>query len=324
MSVASSRIVPFRIVSVVPILVWSAALRAQDGPNPGTAGQTPRQDAPPRSAQDEPAPDIDYDSEPPYDIYERHWRRQSRDYSRSRWGRYRGGWYRSPYSPGWSTYRSYRGDPYDYELGDPYFDDGYEAGWRDGRRYAEWEQRDELGRAAYADAMGQGLDAFRHGDYSTAVRHFVRAAKLNQGDPASRIHAAHAMTAIGRYAEALPALRRAFQLQSKIAYLALDIPRDYGRPGDFEAHLSALRQAAQSAPDDPRLWLLLGYYQFFSGREADALVSLKKSAELSPDDFMTEALLDAAGMSAPAPPQTGGPTKSEPFRARSEESSQGV
>jgi len=263
---------------------------------------------------------IDYDSEPPYDYYERHWRRQARDYRRARDRSYRS--YR-PYR-GYRGYddrprRRYYGDEgYDYYgYGEESFDRGYRDGRRDGRRYAEWERRNELGRRGYADAMSDGLLAFRNGDYSQAVRNFIRAAKINQGDPASRIHAAHAMVAIERYHEALPALRRAFQLQPKIAYLALDIRRDYGVKTDFDAHLKNLRQSAGRAEDDPALWLLLGYYEFYSGREAKAVRSLAKSDALAPGDFMTEALLDAARRVAPAfrqPAQKkrGGKHKPEP------------
>ena len=243
---------------------------------------------------------IDYDSEPPYDCYERHWRRQARDYTRARHRlsrRYGDPYYRH-YRPGWR----YDDDGWYDDYGEAWgFDRGYWTGRRDGRRFAEWERRYELGRRSYVDAMSDGLLAFRNAEYSQAARHFIRAAKINQGDPASRIHAAHALVAIGRYAEALPALRRAFQLQPKIAYLALDIRRDYGPKTDFDAHLKALENAARRAKDDPALWLLLGYYQFYSGREGDALASLTEAGRLAPGDFMTVALLDAARMVTPAP-----------------------
>ena len=250
---------------------------------------------------------IDYQSEPPSDYYERHWRREIRDYGRARDRfdrRYRGRGSRYYRRGGRYTddgrYGYYgRGYDYGYGYGDWTFGEGYWEGRRDGRRYAEWERRYELGRRAYADAMSDGLLAFRNGDYSQAVRHFVRAAKTNQGAAASRIHAAHAMVAIGRYHEALPALRRAFQLQPKIAYLALDIRRDYGRKADLDAHVKELAGATREAQDDPALWLLLGYYQFYSGREAAAIGSLNKVDELAPGDFMTDALLDAARMISP-------------------------
>lgn len=299
MPVAVIRTISRRWLALLGLLAGPAPIFAQSQPDLGAASPAPRSASP-----SERPPDVDYDSEPPYDIYERHWRRLSRDYARSRWSSDRRGWYRSPNGWGWGAYRHYQDDR-NYGLGDPYFDEGYQEGWRDGRRHAEWEQRAELGREAYVEGMSQGLEAFRHGDYSAAVRHFVRSAKLNQGDPASRIHAAHAMVAIGRYKEALPALRRAFQLQSKIAYLAIDIHRDYGRPQDFDNHYAQLQRAAEEAKDDPALWLLLGYYQYFSGREADALASLKKSDKLAPDDFMTGALLDAAKLSAPRTPDEG-------------------
>ncbi len=295
------------LAGLVWLVVGSASALGQpreERPRENPPEREPRAYPPerePSGAFDNRYPDdrhLDYDSEPPYDYYERYWRREARDY-----GRARDRWSRSDHwrydRPGW---RRYDDDAWydDYGDGGGAFDEGYWEGRRDGRRYAEWERRYELGRRSYAEAMSDGVAAFRNAEYSQAVRHFIRAAKLNQGDPASRIHAAHAMVAIGRYQEALPALRRAFQLQPKIAYLALDIRRDYGPKADFDAHLKALADAAREAEDDPALWLLLGYYQFFSGRESQALASLTKADELAAGDFMTDALLDAARMVAPA------------------------
>jgi tetratricopeptide (TPR) repeat protein len=285
------------------LLIFGAA------PAPGQQRDEPTE--PPDRETDQQIPDqrgdryIDYDSEPPYDFYERQERRAARDYGRwrTRVGRpYRGGgwWYHGRGwrwdrygGPGYSDCYGWYGPPYHS------FHEGYWEGQRDGRRFAEWERSYEIGRRGYADAMSEGLLAFRRAEYTLAARHFIRAAKVNQGDPASRIHAAHTLVALGKYLEALPALRRAFQLQPKIAYLSLDIRRDYGPKADFDAHLNALGRAAKQAEDDPRLWLLLGYYQYYSGREAQAVRSLAKADALAPGDFMTDALLDAARRVSP-------------------------
>ncbi|MCH7812548.1 MAG: sulfatase-like hydrolase/transferase, partial [Planctomycetes bacterium] len=48
------------------------------------------------------------------------------------------------------------------------------------------------------------------------------------------------MTALGQYAAAVPALRRALQLQPRLTYLPLDIRSEYGAQADFSAHLDAL------------------------------------------------------------------------------------
>lgn len=262
-----------------------------------------------------PGHDFYADPDPPYSYYERHWRREARDYGRARrhyegngyrYGPYgQGGWYYgpSPYDYG-DEWRGGSGYGYPSPYASPYpapsFDTGYWEGRRDGRRYAEWERYYESGRRGYLEAMSNGLQAFRNGNYSAAARNFIRAARQNQGDPASRIHLTHALIALGRYHEALPGLRRAFQLQPKIVYLAMDIRKDYGPNTDFEKHLAALRRAAEAEPNDPALWLLLGYAQFYSGRETEALVSLERANELTPGDYVTEALLDAATLITPS------------------------
>ncbi len=272
------------------------------------------------SVADRPAagekPNVDYDSEPPYTAYERYWnrrfpapyRKQFRReyypfgrpyYPRRYYDRYprgRSHWGPDPYAtPGWGT---------------PAFDDGYTGGFQDGRRFQKWQQQAEKGVGSYLKAMERGGVAFRNGDYGGAARQFILAAKLNQGDPASRLHAVHALTALGHYADAVPALRRALQLQPRLLYLPLDIRSEYGRPGDFATHLAALSAAAKAEPGDADVWLLLGYYQFFSGSGPEAVRSLRRAAQLSPDDKAVNELYQAARLSTPveraAPPAASG------------------
>jgi len=285
------------------------------------------QEDPPESSQprvDEPPPRIDYDSEPPLSRYERYWRgrfpaaysrfyrRQYYPYGRpyrtwSSWGADAYGW--SPY--GFNPY-AYGAYPY---YGQGVFDEGYVGGFDDGQRFQKWQEQTERGLRSYLTAMHGGQEAFRQADYDVAARQYMLAAKLNQGDAASRLHCVHAFTALGHYAEAVPALRRALQLQPKLVFLPLDIRDEYGAAGDFDAHLQQLTGAAQEPGTDAGLWLLLGYYQFFSGRGSEAVASLEKAAALAPKDSAVGTLLEAARLSAPvrraprappdAPPSSG-------------------
>ncbi|MHC4066036.1 MAG: hypothetical protein ACYSUI_16275 [Planctomycetota bacterium] len=267
--------------------------------------ETPSQADPPAAR---PAPPVDYDSEPPYTVYERQWnRRFAAPYRRP---------FRSEYYPFGRPYYPRRyghSRPYDYGYGQDYphavgyadygtdvFDDGYGVGFHDGRRFQQWQTRAELGLNSYLKAMREGLARFQQGDYAAATRQFILAAKLNQGDAASRLRAVHAMTALGHYSAAVPALRRALQLQPKLVYLPLDIRSDYGPASDFDAHLKKLAESAHKVGDDAGLWLLLGYYEFFSDSAAEAVVSLTRAADLDPHDSAVDKLLEVARLSAPA------------------------
>jgi len=256
----------------------------------------------------EPAPRVDYDSEPPYTIYERQWnrrfpapyrrffRQEHYPFGRPYYPRRYSSWhpcdygYTYPYPPGYGDY------------GTRVFDDGYGAGFHDGRRFQKWQTKAELGLNSYLRAMRQGAALFREGDYAAATRQFILAARLNQGDAASRLHAVHGMTALGQYSAAVPALRRALQLQPKLVYLPLDIRSEYGPKSDFEGHLKKLAEVTRRTGNDPGLWLLLGYYQFFSDRPAEAHSSLSRAAELDPDDSAVSKLLEVTRLSAPAEP----------------------
>ena len=255
-------------------------------------------------------PAVDYDSEPPYTYYEQQWnRRFPAPYRRAFRQEYYP--YGRPYYPRqyWTGRAPTVYEPYGEYRDDQYvFDDGYTEGFHDGRRFQKWQTKAELGRNGYLRAMRTGSEQFRKGDYGTAARQFIMAAELNQGDAASRLHAVHALTALGQYSAAVPALRRALQLQPKLVYLPLDIRTEYGQQKDFDAHLQKLAQAASEVNDDAGLWLLLGYCQFFSGAGADAHHSLSKAAELAPEDTAVTKLLDATQLSTPQePPATAPP-----------------
>jgi len=284
--------------SCATFVCWALLLPAA----PAT-GQEPPPDSPATSPP-QPPPGIDYDSEPPYTFYERQWnRRFAAPYRRP----FRSAYY--PYGRPYYPRRYNYATPYDYGYHDPYsygdadtfvFDGGYETGFHDGRRFQEWQTRAELGLSGYLKAMQAGSSYFRNGAYGAATRQFILAAKLNQGDAASRLRAVHGMTALGRYSGAVPTLRRALQLQPKLIYLPLDVRSDYGPGNDFEVHRSKLAEAARQVGDDAGLWLLLGYYQLFSDGQADAGTSLERATQLDPHDSAAARLLEAARLTTPA------------------------
>ncbi len=279
-------------------LIWAVWVTGPANAQTAASGGPPSADAR--------HPRVDYDSEPPYTRYERYWNRRFpapyRQPFRDRYYPFGRPYYPRRYgSMAPFGYSPWAADPYPFwGAGTNVFDEGYIGGFHDGRRFQEWQQKAELGLGSYLKAMEQGGAAFRSGDYGAAARHFILAAKLNQGDPASRLHVVHALVALGHYEDAVPALRRALQLQPRLVYLPLDIRGEYGRPGDFPEHLSKLTAAADQDADDAGRCLLLGYYQFFSGSGAEAASSLARAVELAPTDSAARDLYQAARLSAPA------------------------
>jgi len=205
-----------------------------------------------------------------------------------------------PDHDGWGYGPSY--GRYGYEYGG-YYDRGFEAGYRQGhfygRREMEAELRAPLFISNYLVAMQTGALEFRAGDYGSSARRFVLAARLDNGDAFSRILAGHALVAVGRYHEAAALIARALELQPKLSYVNRDIRDDYGRKDDFVLHREKLAGAAQNAGDQPDLWALLGYYDFFGGQPHSALGSLSKAEALDPDHELAQRLLEVARLSLP-------------------------
>ncbi|MEE9294249.1 MAG: hypothetical protein V3W34_04690 [Phycisphaerae bacterium] len=176
------------------------------------------------------------------------------------------------------------------------YEDGFEQGWRAARRAAANQRSDSL----HAAALTQGLEHFHNRRYGAAARNFILAARKDQGDPLSRLHAAHAMTALQHYDDAYHLIRRAFQLQPELAYVAMDIRRDYSDQTEFQKHLEQLEKRAKAAKDNARVWTVLGYYRLFSDRPAAAYRALRHACQLDRDDKFAARLLNAARISIPA------------------------
>ncbi|MCG3131954.1 MAG: hypothetical protein FLDDKLPJ_02764 [Phycisphaerae bacterium] len=167
----------------------------------------------------------------------RYYQRGGRPYG---WGRYSARPY--SYDYGYGSYWRYL-DPYDPYL----FERVYRQGVTDGRWFEQYERELELGLNTYLKAFEFGHEAFSKGEYDRAARGYLLAARQNQGDPASRLCAGNALIALGRYDDAAQMLRRAFELQPRMAYLPLDIRDEYGQAEDFHQHLSKVKTAAEAA-----------------------------------------------------------------------------
>jgi hypothetical protein len=298
--------------------IWSAAALAASADQPQTPSATAADVSPQRhDEQTSSRPQLDqpglYPDEPPLDYYQRQWRWYSRHahprHFASRDLRRQYG-YEPPFGYGYFPYGfgygypygGVYGYPYDYYGAGPYggFGNAYIQGRYDERRFQQWRTHYESNKKVYINAMDEGVGLYREGEYAAALRDFILAAKLDNGDSASRLHAAYCLVAIGNYDDAVLMVRRALQLQSRLPYLALDIPAEYGVKVDFDAHLQRLEEAAKESPDDPGLWMLLGFYHYFSGRSAEAVEDLTKARQLAPADTIISDLLQAARLLTPS------------------------
>lgn len=286
------------------VALWSVAAIAfaSFAAHSANAQQRRHYGTPPEQNQDEPNvrhPEQVYDDEPPLDFHQRRWRAYSRNWRPQRF-HLRDANTRFGHNP--PFYGGYGGfyDPYHYGFGGA---DAYLQGRHDERQFQDWKASNDIGYAAYMSAMEDGLQEFANADYPAAAAAFLRAAKQNQGDPASRLHATYALVAIRNYDDAVLILRRAMQLQSRLVDLPLNIPAEYTRRQDFDAHYKDLSETADANPDHAGVWMLLGFYQLFSDQGAAAAKSIERSAELAPEDSLIQLLHERARYAAIASPK---------------------
>ena len=145
--------------------------------------------------------------------------------------------------------------------------------------------------ASHEKALRLGLGELRSGQYAQAVVALQMAAELNHGDPACRIHLAQARMAQGHYEDAGEVLRRALQLQPKLAYVSLDLASRYREPEEFDRHVDALAAHIKEARRGVNTWFLLGYMEFQRGNLDEANAAFKGVAGVMPKDSLTETYL---------------------------------
>jgi len=218
------------------------------------------------------------------------------------------GHHRYGYRPYWRYDRRYPGY---YPTFSPYYDrdrrsyDDYFKAYRKAEQYDELKRyvrrRESRLHRQHLQLMNDGLAAFHRGDYRLAANQFIAAAESNHGDAGSRLHAVHALVAVGDYRSAVVLLRRAFQLQPNIVALDYDIRDDYRDTEDFRLHLTRLHDAAVRAERDEDLWILVGYVRFYSGDRVGAYDDFRLALKFSPRDPLAARLAKAsmtAGLAA--------------------------
>ncbi|MFN0135946.1 MAG: tetratricopeptide repeat protein [Phycisphaerae bacterium] len=99
----------------------------------------------------------------------------------------------------------------------------------------DMRQRAERAVAKSVQAMDAGVARMKAGDYARAVPALVLAAKLNQADPACRVHLAQVRLVQGHYADAGKLLRRALELQPALVFTDMKLDDHYEHIGTLRS-----------------------------------------------------------------------------------------
>ncbi|HPF41745.1 MAG TPA: hypothetical protein P5081_17535 [Phycisphaerae bacterium] len=185
-----------------------------------------------------------------------------------------------------------------------YYDDGPNGpGYYRKDRWYNWsiaQRRSDQLEDANREGVDQGMRLFQAGAYDRAAVTWLNASTLDQGDAASRVHAGHALFAVGRYPEAVKLIARGFELAPQLAGAAYDIRSDYGVVEEFDQHLSKLETFVSQNPNDVAGLTLLGYVKSYTVGPSYAYTSLQRAHALAPKDTFVEKLWKTAELIGPA------------------------
>jgi Flp pilus assembly protein TadD len=157
----------------------------------------------------------------------------------------------------------------------------------------DMDRRKERALSAHEKAIAIGVTRLREGAYAEAVIALSLAAELDQGDPACRVHLAQARVALGHYEEAAVTMRRALELQPRLAYLPLNLRAVYPQAGDFDLQVDNLvRYVVSAEQPQPEVCFLLGVLEFQRGRFAEAHLAFRHAARPPGRDDLIATYLD--------------------------------
>jgi len=200
-------------------------------------------------------------------------------------------------------YQGYYVVPQDVYIGGDALGDAYSQGRYDARHDYLWHLASQrAGRLLnqYAQIFDDGIEAFYEGRYDRAAINLLGAADKNQASAAARLHAGHALFALGRYDDAIRHIARAFELSPGLAHKTYDIRDEYGDIQDFQAHYAALERFVAGNAGSVGGQAMLGYVTFFSGNPGGAYMPLARAARLDPRSYFIPKLLDLARMTQSA------------------------
>lgn len=269
----------------VPTRIRPPAARPAAGPSDGqAAGRAAESDAHEPAIEETPLNGSDrvIVVEPGYDPRSRHFRPDRRAWSRGLllWAPYGGAYGYGPLAMQralWEAYLAGREDERYLER----------------RRFnqEDMQRRAERALSQYDKALQEGLRWLSQGDAARAAIQLTLASELDQGDPACRIHLAQARLALRHYDDAAAALRRALELQPKLAYLDLDLDRYYAEPGTLARLTDELARHMREHRTSADVHFLRGFLEFQRGNLAAAHEAFRRVARVSPDDELARSLV---------------------------------
>ncbi len=121
------------------------------------------------------------------------------------------------------------------------------------------------------------------GQYELASTFYRRVGSIEPSDFRWPYYLGVAMTAIGREAEAIPALRRAVELAPDYLPAQLGLGKLLRTVGDWDESGKIYREVVRQHPDSARAHYGLGRVQFARGETQAALKSYRTASRLAPD-----------------------------------------
>ena len=154
------------------------------------------------------------------------------------------------------------------------------------------EPKKAVGRATNAESIARARRFIGFGDaqfaqqkYSAANERYRKAAQSDPQLADAWFRQAFALSAIGRYKQAVAAIQRGLKIDPNWAASGFDLKQLYGFDQlAKEAHLDALAQAAENSPNNADLLFLVGVHLHFDGQSQRAEKFFQRAKELAGDD----------------------------------------
>lgn len=139
-------------------------------------------------------------------------------------------------------------------------------------------------KAENARLTALGKDAFAAREYGRAARRFRQASEVYPEESLAHFLLAQAEFSLGRYAEAVAAIRDGMRWRPDWPRVPFRAVGPYGaNAADFRGHLRDLEAALARYPNDAVLLFLLAYQMWFDGRQDEARPLFQRAAALGMD-----------------------------------------